>query len=67
MPISFRIPLKKVGQKVTVEWQSRLNISKPCISMSFAIKRLKLILWSFEALNYGMKPLKFQKVEDFKE
>ena len=35
--------------------------------MSFAVKRLKLILGSFEILNYGMKPLKFQKVEDFKE
>ena len=66
MPISFRIPIKKVGQKVTVEWQSRLNFSKPYISMSFAVKRLKLIWRSFEILNYGMKPLKFQKVEDFK-
>ena len=35
--------------------------------MSFAVKRLKLIEESFEILNYGMKPLKFQKVEDFKE
>ena len=34
--------------------------------MNFAIQRLKLILGSFEILNYGMKPLKFQKVEDFK-
>ena len=66
MPISFRIPLKKVGQKVTVEWQSRLNISKLCFSMNFAVIRLKLILVPFEVLNYEMKPLKSQKVEDFK-
>ena len=50
-----------------VEWQSRLNISKPYISMNLAVKSLKLILRSFEILNYGLKPLKFQKVEDFKE
>ena len=35
--------------------------------MNFAIIRLKLILGSFEILNYGLKPLKFQKVEDFKQ
>ena len=51
---------------LTVEWQSRLDFSKPYISMSFAVIRLKLILGSFEILNYGMKPLKFPKVEDFK-
>ena len=33
--------------------------------MNFAVKRLKLILRSFEILNYEMKSLKFQKVEDF--
>ena len=34
--------------------------------MNFEVERLKLILESFEILNYGMKTLKFQKVEDFK-
>ena len=34
--------------------------------MGFAVKRLKLILGSFEVIKYVMKSLKFQKVEDFK-
>ena len=54
------------GPNLTVEWQSRLDFSKSYISMSFAVIRLKLILRSFEILNYKMKSFKFRKVEDFK-
>ena len=56
----------KKNLKLTVEWQSRLNFSKSYISMNYAVIRLKLILESFEILNCGLKPLKFQKIEDFK-
>ena len=44
-----------------VEWQSRLNISKPYISMTFASRRLKLILGPFEILKLWNEAFKVPK------
>ena len=59
--------LRKIKNILTVEWQSRPNVLKLFSSVNSWDKRFKILLKSFEDLNYGLNPLNSKKIKYFKD